>query len=125
MKMNKYKFVIILVSIILIILICSNSFATSTCHSEHDSLTVSGSCGCDAVEWSTCGGAIVKTYHYTCVGTCGGCAGCAPNGTQPGIVGYNFPCNEVSCGSDPNICTNNCASVGVVIPGDVMHCSCS
>lgn len=117
MKVHICKFIVILVSIVLV---CSNSFATNDCRSNHDSMTVSGSCECDS---GTCGGAVITTYHYICVSTT--CSSCVPNGTRPGIVGYQYPCNEVSCGSDPGICANNYSGTGSVISGNVMNCSCS
>jgi hypothetical protein len=123
MKKRKHNFIIVVTCVTLI---CSNIFATTTrtCGSNHDSRTVSGSCGCGAEEMGTCGGAVVVTYNYICINTCGS-GSCIPNGTQPGIVGYRYPCNELSCLSDPNICNNNYSSSGDPIPGDVLKCICS
>jgi len=123
MKKRKHNFIIF---VMCVTLTCQNIFATTTktCSSNHDSRTVIGSCDCGAISMGMCGGTIVMTYNYICINTCGS-GSCIPNGTRPGIVGYEYPCNEVSCGSDSGICTNNYSSTGSVINGNVLACICS
>jgi hypothetical protein len=121
--MEKKKFIFI-VTIISIILSCPNIFATylRPCSSNHDSRVTSGECSCDN---GTCGGCVIMTYNYICVhNTCPDSQDCGPNGVEQGIVGYQYSCKEVSCGSNPGICTNNYDSYGTSISGSILHCAC-